>query len=96
MIVHIVLFRLKDRSPGRVSEARAVLEGLRGRVPTLRSLEVGADVLRTERSYDLALTATFDSLEALEAYQVHTVNQEVVAYMGGVRESAVAVDYERG
>jgi hypothetical protein len=95
MIVHIVLFKLKDGSPESVAEAHRVLEGLRGKVPVLRGLEVGADVLRTERSYDLALTATFDSLEDLQAYQVHPAHQEVVAYIARVRESAVAVDYER-
>ena len=95
MIVHIVLFKLKDRSAGSVAEAHGVLEGLRGKVPSLRGLEVGTDVLRTERSFDLALTATFDSLEGLQEYQVHPAHQEVIAYMGRVRESAVAVDYER-
>lgn len=95
MIVHIVLFKLKDASPGNVAEASKVLEGLRGKVPVLRSLEIGTDVLRTERSFDLALTATFDSLDDLQAYQVHPAHKEVIAYIAGVRESAVAVDYER-
>jgi hypothetical protein len=95
MIVHIVLFKLKDGSPESVDSARGVLEGLRGKIPVLRSLEVGVDILRTERSYDLALTAVFDSLDDLQAYQVHPAHQEVIAYMGRVRESAVAVDYRR-
>jgi hypothetical protein len=95
MIVHIVLFKLKDGSAANVAEVRKVLEGLRGKVPSLRSLEVGADVLRTDRSYDVALTATFDSLDGLGEYQVHPAHREVIEYMGKVRESAVAVDYER-
>lgn len=95
MIVHIVLFKLKEGTPENVEAARAVLEGLRGKIPVLRRLEVGADVLRTERSYDLALTAEFDTLDDLQAYQVHPAHLEVVAYIGRVRESAVAVDYER-
>ncbi len=95
MIVHVVLFKLKDGSPESVAATVKVLEGLRGRIPVLRELEVGADVLRTDRSFDLALTASFDSLEDLQAYQVHPAHQEVVAYIAGVRESVVAVDYER-
>jgi hypothetical protein len=95
MIVHIVLFKLKDGSPASVEATRAVLEGLRGKVPVLRSLEVGVDVLRTERSFDLSLTATFDSLDDLQAYQVHPAHQEVVAWIAKVRESVFAVDYVR-
>lgn len=94
MITHIVLFKLKDRSLRSVEKARDVLLGLKGRIPQLRHLEVGTDVLHSERSYDIALVTKFDSLEDLEAYQKHPVHVEVAKYMTSVRESAVAVDYE--
>ena len=63
MITHVVLFRLKDRSPENIDKAKKVLEGLSGMVPVLRHLEVGVDLIKSERSYDIALTAKFDSLE---------------------------------
>ncbi len=94
MITHIVFFKLKDRSPISVGKARDVLLGMRGKIPQLRHLEVGSDVLHSERSYDLALVTKFDSLEELETYQKHPVHVEVAKYMTSVRESAVAVDYE--
>ncbi len=94
MITHIVLFKLLDRSPESVEKARAVLASLEGKIPQLRHLEVGADVLHTDRSYDLALVAKFDSLDDLNAYQIHHEHQQVVKYMLSVRQSVVAVDYE--
>ena len=94
MITHIVLFKLKDRSPGSIEKARAVLASLDGKISQLRHFEVGADVLHTDRSYDLALVAKFDSVEDLNAYQIHHEHQQVVKYMMSVRQSAVAVDYE--
>jgi len=94
VITHIVLFKLLDRSPESIEKARAVLASLDGKIPQLRHLEVGADVLRTDRSYDLALVAKFDTLEDLNAYQIHPLHQQVVKYMLSVRQSAVAVDYE--
>jgi hypothetical protein len=94
MITHIVFFKLKDRRPPNVEKAKDVLLGLKGRIPQLRYLEVGTDVLHSERSYDIALVTKFDSLEDLEAYQKHPVHVEVAKYMTSVRESAVAVDYE--
>ena len=94
MITHIVLFKLGDRSGENIEKARAVMASLAGKIPQLRHFEVGADILRTDRSYDLALVAKFDSLEDLNAYQIHPLHQQVVKYMMSVGESAVAVDYE--
>lgn len=94
MITHIVLFKLKDCSPRNIEKARDVLLSMKGKIPQLRHLEVGIDVLHSERSYDLALVTKFDSLEELQAYQAHPVHVEVAKYMTSVRESAVAVDYE--
>ncbi len=94
MITHIVLFKLIDHSPLNVEKARDVLLGMEGKIPQLRHLEVGVDVLHSARSYDLALVTKFDSMEALQAYQAHPVHVKVAEYMTSVRESAIAVDYE--
>ena len=94
MITHIVFFKLKDASPENIEKTRNVLQGLEGNVPKLRSLEVGVDVIHSERSYDIALVARFDSLEDLNAYQTHPVHVKVGEYINSVKESAVAVDYE--
>lgn len=93
MITHVVLFKLKDRSAESIEKARMVLSSLHGRVPVLRHLEVGSDVVRSERSYDIALIAKFDTLDDLDAYQSHPFHVEVASYMAGVRESACAVDF---
>ena len=96
MITHVVLFKLKDRSPQSIEKARDILLGLKGKgkIPVLRYLEVGMDVLHSERSYDIALITKFDSMEDLQAYQVHPVHLEVAKYITAVRESAIAVDFE--
>ena len=94
MITHVVMFRLIDRTPESVGRAADVLRGLAGKVPTLRSLEVGVDLLRSDRSWDIALVAGFDSLSDLEAYRVHPEHQTVVRYMNSVRESVASVDFE--
>lgn len=94
MITHIVMFKLKDRSPESVERTAQVLRDMEGKIEELRYLEVGKDVLHTDRSYDIALVTKFDSLEALNAYQVHPVHQKVIEHMTEVREASVAVDYE--
>jgi hypothetical protein len=94
MINHVVVFKLKDRTPENLEKTRAVLAALGGKIPFLRYFDVGVDVLHGERSYDLALLAKFDNLADLRAYQDHPAHQEVVKYMSTVRESIITVDYE--
>lgn len=94
MITHIVFFKLKDQTSAKAKEARNVLLAMDGKIPQLRHLEVGIDVVRSERSYDLALITKFDSLEDLAAYQAHPVHQDVVQYIRSAAESSVTVDYE--
>ncbi len=95
MITHIVFFKLNDPTAANVAEAKAVLLGMDGKIPQLRHLEVGVDVVRSERSYDLALVTRFDSLEDLQSYQVHPHHADtVVPYVRSVSKSIVAVDYK--
>ncbi|MDP2689253.1 MAG: Dabb family protein [Deltaproteobacteria bacterium] len=94
MITHVVLFRLKDRSKKNIERTRDMLMALKDRIPVLRSFEVGTDIIRSERSYDLALVARFDSLDGLEAYRIHPDHVNVVDYIAQVKESSIAVDYE--
>ncbi|HZV81961.1 MAG TPA: Dabb family protein [Geobacteraceae bacterium] len=95
MIVHIVLFKLKEPTAENVALVRDKLLSMDGKVPMLLQLEVGVDVIRSERSYDVALYTRFASLEDLQAYQVHPYHAgEVVPVMKASCSSVVAADYE--
>ncbi|MWC28876.1 Dabb family protein [Paenibacillus sp. MMS18-CY102] len=93
MITHIVMFKLKDRSPEAVERTAQVLRDMEGKIEQLKFLEVGLDVLHSERSYDIALVTKFESMEDLEAYQVHPVHKKVIEHMAQVREASASVDY---
>lgn len=94
MITHVVLFKLKDRSAANVAAAVERIRALEGQIPTLRSLEVGADVVRAARSYDVGLIARFDDMAGLAVYRDHPRHLPVLEYMGEVSETAAAVDFE--
>lgn len=94
MLTHIVLFKLKDRSPESVAETAQVLRDMEGKIEELLSIEVGTDVVHSERSYDIALVTKFASLEAMQAYQVHPVHKKVIEHMSTAREAQAVVDYE--
>lgn len=93
MFTHIVFFKLKNKE--QASEARDILLSMEGKIPQLKGLEVGVDVLHTERSYDLALVTRFDSLEDMDTYQIHEYHvNEVLKYLKPMLESSKTVDYE--
>lgn len=95
MITHIVFFKLKEPTVDGIAAVRDKLLSMEGRVEQLRHLEAGVDLIHSERSYDVALVTRFDSMEDLQAYQVHPYHAgEVVPLMKSVCSSVVAVDYE--
>lgn len=94
MVKHIVFFKLKDRSPESISKARDVIMSMDGKIPFLRHLEVGIDFLKSPRSFDLALTAHFDTRDELDQYATHPEHVPVLNYMKSVVEQSVALDYE--
>jgi hypothetical protein len=95
MITHIVLFKLKEPSIENLTATRSTLLSMEREIPLLRHLEAGIVVIRSERSYDIALVTKFDSLEELQTYQVHPYHAGVVVpHMKSVCSSIVAVDYQ--
>ena len=95
MITHIVLFKLKERTPEGIEKAKEILLSMEGKVEQLRHLEVGIDLIHSERSSDISLFTKFDSLEELQAYQVHPYHaNEVAAYMKSVSSAVTTADYQ--
>jgi len=94
MITHIVLIKLVHSNEETIEVARTALARLEGQIPQLRHLEIGVNIVHTDRSYDLAVVARFDSLEDLQSYMNHPLHVEVVKYLQGNRRSSITVDYE--
>jgi len=93
---HVVAWKLAASDPAvRDEQARQIsdrLMALVGVVPSIGSLSVGPNVI--DGNWDVALVADFEDAAALDAYQVHPVHQEVVAYVRSVVSDRVAVDFE--
>lgn len=94
MLKYIVLFKFRDPEeclPTVVEKLR----GMMGKIPEIRSMEIGADVWHNgERSYDLALTCTFDSLTDIAIYDKHPLHEEARAYIYAHRLDGKTVVYE--
>lgn len=94
-LTHVVLMQFQEPAAEILAKAAALLRGLKGKIPELRSIEVGLDVLHSGRSYDLALITRFDSLADMQRYQDHPEHVAVLQYLRTVLAASVAVDYEQ-
>lgn len=94
MLVHIVMFQFKDENKeANLERVKEMLEALPSKIDTLRSMEVGIDISRSERSFDLVLTSTFDDQAGLNVYVPHPAHQEVVSVIKEVTTLSKVVDY---
>ena len=96
MLTHIVCFKYKvDVDERRRSDHRARLESLRT-LDGVVDLKVGADVVRSPRSFDTGLVVTFQDRAALDAYQKNAVHVPVAELGVALTQAIVAVDFEEG
>ena len=100
MIRHIVLWKLAESAEGAVRQENAqkmkvMLEGLREKIPEIRTIEVGTNCNKSE-TWDVALLSEFDCLADLMVYQNHPAHKECVEFIRKVRIERSAVDYEVG
>lgn len=97
-IRHVVTWKLAAEDSAvraeQASEIARLLNALVGVVPQLRAISAGANVAYPDANWDVTLVADFDSIDELEAYQVHPAHEEVVSYVRSVVASRVAVDFE--
>ena len=95
MIKHVVCYKLKDNSLEKKQEVKNKLLTMKGKLSYFTNINVGLDFLGSERSYDVVLEMTFNTLEDLQNYQKDEYHFNVIKpYMKEVRTNSVSVDYE--
>lgn len=99
MIKHIVFFNFRETAEGagreeNIRKAKAMLEALLGRVPSLLSLSAGPNAVEGETAWDFALVAEFEDVEGLKQYVVHPEHRKVSEFMSKVRTQRASVDYQ--
>lgn len=99
MVRHIVMWKFKSNADLTPSEAadniKGQLEALKGQIPGLIDLEVAKNRNESKTSYDLVMTADFESWEALAAFKVHPARVAISEICKYYRESRARVDYQR-
>ena len=93
-LLHLVCFKYTaDAGAAAQEDHRARLAALKD-IDGIASLRVGADVVRSPRSYDTGLAITFTDRAALDAYQKNPRHLPVAQFGVSLCEHIVAVDFE--
>lgn len=66
MIKHVVCFKFTEPTEASLKKAREILLSMDGKVPMVREIQVGEDILHSNRSYDLYLSVVVDDRKALD------------------------------
>ena len=96
MVKHMIIWKLKPEfdTAERKAEIKAALEGLVGKIPGLISMNILTDGFDSS-SGSLMMDSTFESDEALKAYQTRPLHREIAVNL--VRpsvESRLSFDYD--
>ncbi|MCF6173770.1 MAG: Dabb family protein [Campylobacteraceae bacterium] len=67
---------------------------MRGQISCLKSIEVGIDINRSDRAWDLCLITKFNSIEDLKSYASNPVHLRVIKYIKSQNILTCVVDYE--
>ncbi len=94
MLTHIVCWKYKSETTQEQKETHlAKLKNLPNVIPNIISFNIGFDILRLERSFDLGLIAVYPDRAALDFYTDHAVHQEAARMGKEIADRVVSVDF---
>ena len=95
MLFHVVLIKLKPAvSDDEIRTVESALDDLPNKIVEINTYEFGRDIVKSERSYDFALIATFANLTSMQRYQQHPEHEAVMKSIRAISEHIRAVDIE--
>jgi len=94
VVVHLVSFKYRaDVNEGARQDHRARLKALAD-IDGILDFKVGADFVRSPRSYDTGIVVLFRDRAALDGYATHPRHVPVAQLGRDLSDSIVAVDFD--
>ena len=99
MVKHIVVWRLRNDLTAAARESalqriKRGFEALAGKIPGLKTIEIGIDYGQGTDASDLVLYSEFESRAALAGYESHAEHLALVPMVRAVRTEKRVVDYD--
>lgn len=98
MFMHIVMWRLSEQENRQVRDEhllriKSLLEALPKTIAEIQSFQVGVNECPSDAAADLVLVSGFESLDALNRYQVHPDHLAAAAIIKPLVSERRVVDY---
>ncbi len=99
MVKHIVMFKLKEAN-GKSEYENAVEAQKRfdDVIANVKELKKGEVVINSDKApqsnYTISLICDFETIDDLNAYQVHPAHIEFGKFIGSVKTDRACIDYE--
>ncbi len=93
MFKHIVMFKLKENTPGNLNKAVSALRSLEGNIETLRYIEVGIDIKKSETAYNIVVSTHFDDESGYAAYTTHPNHLAVIDIISKLCSGRESIEY---
>jgi hypothetical protein len=87
-------YRGRGKQGPEWAEMKMAIEALTGRIPQIRTIEVGNNVMPQEAFYDGAIYSEFSNEKYLETYMKHPEHVKVVDFVRRIILSRIVVDYQ--
>ena len=99
MIKHIVMFKFKDTNGKTAYEnALEAKERFNDVIENVKCMKNGELVINSrdadQTNYTVSLICDFESIDDLNAYQVHPAHLKFAEFTGSVRTDRACIDYE--
>lgn len=95
MIRFVVFFKLVDRSNENIALIKQHIMRLEGKMSVLQHMEVGHNLLSSQRSFDIAALFDFETMEALHLFEHDPMHVNVVELIKPAVADIKTVVYER-
>lgn len=94
MFTHIVLFKVKEPTEENLEFLKKTFLSMNGNIKELKELEVGVDVIGSDRSFNIGIITRFDSKEDYLAYDTNEFHVEKVKkVIGPYMECSKTLDF---
>ncbi|PKQ65652.1 hypothetical protein BZG02_01205 [Labilibaculum filiforme] len=99
MIKHIAMFKFKafdsaEEKENYFTRLKNAFDGLDERIPEIKFLQIGSDLLHTDASYDFVVNVDIENIEALPIYANHPEHVKAVTILKEMAADRKVIDYE--
>lgn len=91
MVKHVVIYKLKDSNDS--IKLKETFLSMKGKIDELLEINVGIDMLKITRSYDVCLECVFNSLDDMAKYKSNAVHLKIKDFVHSVVLESHSVDY---